>query len=74
MEEINYKELDRKAILNYLGSHEGTEVEVAKILTDSGANKLRVYPILIELSLEGVIKVTHQSDMGTPEKVELCKG
>lgn len=71
MEEINYKELDRKAILSYLSSHEGTEVEVAKIIAESGANKLRVYPILIELSLEGVIKVTHQSDMGTPEKVML---
>lgn len=73
MEEINYKELDRKAILDYLCSQEGTDVEVAKIITDSGANKLRVYPILFELSMEGVVKITNQTELGTPENVMLVR-
>ena len=69
MEDINFKELDRKSILSYLGARKGIEVEVAKIIAESGANKLRVYTILIELSLEGVIRVTLETDLGTPEKV-----
>ena len=70
MEEINYKELDRKAILSYLGSHDG-EVEVGKILAESGANRLRVYNLLWELEHDGTIEVTHQSELGTPEMVKL---
>lgn len=73
MEEINYKELDRKAILDYLSSHAGTEVEVAKIIAEGGANKLRVYPILFELSMEGVVKITTQTELGTPENVMLVR-
>lgn len=70
MEEINYKELDRKAILNYLASQQG-DVEVEKVLSDSGADQLRVYTILFELELDGIIKVVRANDLGTPEIVKL---
>ena len=71
MENIDYKARDRQAILDYLAGK--GEVEVAKIITDSGANKLRVYPIIFELSMEGVVKITHQTELGTPEKVVMSE-
>jgi len=70
MEEINYKEQDRKAILSYLGIQQG-DVEVEKVLSDSGADRLRVYTTLFELELEGIIKVVRANDLGTPEIVKL---
>lgn len=72
MENINYKELDRKAILDYLADKE--EVEVEKLMEESGANRLRVYPLLFELTQEGLIRITHNTELGAPERVELCKG
>lgn len=71
-ENINYKELDRKAILDYLASQDG-EILVAKVMTDSGADKLRVYTILFELQLEGLVKVVKASEFGTPETITFCK-
>lgn len=70
MEDINYKELDRKAIVNYLTGADG-EVEVPKLIAESGANKLRVYTLLYELWREGVVKITQETELGTPEKVAL---
>lgn len=72
MEHINYKEQDRKAILDYLAGK--GEVEVAKVMEESGANRLRVYPILFELTQEGLIRITHDTELGAPERVEMCKG
>lgn len=70
MEGINYKEQDRQAILNYLAS-QNEDVEVEKVLSESGADRLRVYTLLFELELEGVIKVVRANDLGTPEIVTL---
>lgn len=70
MEGINYKEQDRQAILNYLAS-QNEDVEVEKVLSESGADQLRVYTLLFELEIEGVIKVVHANDLGTPEIVKL---
>lgn len=71
MEEINYKEKDRKSILDYMRGC-GGEIEVGKIISESGANRLRVYSLLYELQLEGIVEVTRENDMGTPESVKLC--
>lgn len=70
MEDINYKEIDRKAILDYLGS-QGGEIKVADVMTNSGANQLRVYPILFELQMEGKLEVVQASELGTPITVRL---
>ena len=69
---INYKERDRKAIIDYLSKQDG-EVLVAKVMTDSGAEKLRVYTILFELQMEGLVKVVKASEFGTPETITFCK-
>ena len=72
MEDINYKELDRKAIVNYLTGVDG-EVEVPKLIAESGANKLRVYTLIYELWREGVVKITQETELGTPVKLSWKK-
>lgn len=72
MEEKDYKALDRKAILDYLTAAD-SEVEVPKLIAESGANKLRVYTLIYELWREGVINITQETELGTPEKVALKK-
>ena len=67
---IDYKERDRKAIVDYLAKQDG-EVLVAKVMTDSGADKLRVYTLLFELEMEGRVQVVKASEFGTPEVVKL---
>ena len=67
---IDYKERDRKAILYYLAKQD-VEVLVAKVMTDSGADRLRVYTLLFELEMEGRVQVVKASEFGTPEVVKL---
>lgn len=73
MEDIDYKELDRKAILDYL-KRKGGEVEVTDIMAESGAEKLRVYSLLWELEHNRTILVTREGRMGAPEAVRLIEG
>ena len=69
--EIDYKEQDRQAILDYLKECD-SEVDVVKVLSESGANRLRVYPLLYEMQLMGQVVVTKENDLGTPERVKLA--
>lgn len=69
--EIDYKEQDRQAILDYLKECD-SEVDVVKVLNESGANRLRVYPLLYEMQLMGQVVVTKENDLGTPERVKLA--
>ncbi len=65
----NYKQKDREAILSFL---EGKElVTIADIKENSGAEWLRVLPILTELEIEGKVKVIEQSELGSPISVTL---
>lgn len=68
-EDINYKEQDRNAILAYLAGGKCTQVE--DIIKYSGANKLRVYPILFELEQENKIVVMNTEKFGSPKAVKL---
>lgn len=65
----NYKQRDREAILSYLQGKEA--VTINDIKENSGAEWLRVYPILTELELEGKLKVLEQSELGSPILVML---
>ena len=68
----NYKYLDTQRILRYLQQHkEGATVDA--ILQYSGADKLRVYPALFELELEGRLEVLEREELGAPTKVRLRK-
>ena len=66
---MNYKQLDRDKILSYLQTHPISTVDA--IMKDSGAERLRVYPILFELRQEGIIRIIEESGWGAPVKVEL---
>ena len=66
----DYKEQDRKKILDYLASR-GCEVSVDTLIAESGADKMRVYPILFEETQAGHIQVIELSKLGAPEKVAL---
>ena len=59
----NYKIFDTQAIVAYL-EQAGGVVAVADIIEHSGANRLRVYPILMELYLEERLEVVEQTDLG----------
>ena len=66
---MNYKQQDRDKILIYLQAHPVSRVEA--INEESGAERLRIYPILFELGQERVIRVLEVSEWGAPVKVEL---
>ncbi len=63
---------DMTAIVNFLQGRNAVEVE--EILARSGAEKLRVYPILFELEQEGKIEVMERKPFGEAKKVRMVKG
>ena len=68
-EHINFKEQDRKHILEYLKGK--AEVHVDDIMENSGAERLRVYPIIFEEVMAGYVVVVKESDTGAPVIVSL---
>lgn len=64
----NYKEMDRKRIMEFIAAH-GGEVDVEEIIQGSGAEKLRVYPILFEEEQAGHLRVTARDKLGAAERV-----
>lgn len=66
---MDYKQQDRERILSYLNTQLICTVDA--IIQESGADRLRVYPILFELSQEKRIRVVEESEWGAPVKVEL---
>lgn len=65
----NYKETDRKLILEYMKGK--AEVHVDDIIANSGAEKLRVFTILFEEEQEGYVVTIKSSSFGAPEIVAL---
>lgn len=66
---VNYKELDRKRILEYVKGK--AEVYVSDIIENSGAEKLRVYPIIFEEMLAGYMIAITSDVWGIPTIVTL---
>lgn len=65
----NLKEQDRKKILDFMKGR--AEVMVYDIMNNSGADQLRVYPILFEEEMKGRIRVIKMGPMGAPVIVTL---
>ena len=65
----NYKEQDRKKILEFMKGR--AEVMVSDIVENSGADRLRVYPILFEEVEYGDVVVIEQGFWGAPEIVAM---
>lgn len=66
----SFKEQDREHILDYIAKAEG-DVKVDDIIAQSGAHKLRVYPILFELVQEKKLMVVKKESMGAPKVVRM---
>ena len=62
--QIDYKQRDTEKIVAFLKDRDRVNVE--DIITGSGAEKLRVYPILAELSFAGRIRVVEEGKLGEP--------
>ena len=69
IEVTNFKEQDRKLILEFLKGK--AEVHVSDLIAYSGAERMRVYPILFEEVQAGYVKVTKANMLGTPEIITL---
>ena len=67
----NLKEQDRKKIRDFMKGR--AEVMVRDIIMHSGANRLRVYPILFEEEQKGSVRVIRTVGLGAPEIVTLVK-
>ena len=49
----------------------GGDVAVDDIIAFSGAEKLRVYPLIFKMKLDGVITITETNMWGAPTKIRL---
>lgn len=67
---MDYKEKDRKNIINYILGQGGV-CSVEDIITNSGAEKLRVYPILFEEQQFGHVQFVKETLFGAPEIIKL---
>lgn len=69
-ETTDYAAMDRQRLLDYLATC-GGEAEVRDLREASGADPLRVYPLLQMLVMEGRLEVTAANSWGSPLKVRL---
>jgi DNA-binding IclR family transcriptional regulator len=68
LNDIDYKEIDRNLILKYIKSFGGI-IKVDDIIERSGANRLRVYPLLNELEKQGLIMESKHDMFGAPTEI-----
>lgn len=66
--DVNYKLIDTQKIVDYINASLG-EVRVEDIIGNSGAEKLRIYPVLFELEQSGFIEVMEREELGAPAVV-----
>lgn len=71
MQEIDYKERDRKLLLEYLSGR--GDVDVDRLASESGIEPLRVFPLLFELVLDGKVEVVSENKLGAPAVVRLVR-
>ena len=67
--EENYKIKDKQAVVDFLAGKGA--VAVGAIIAEAGADRMRVYPILQELMLDGVIAIVDRETLGAPKTVVL---
>lgn len=63
---MNEKEKDKLRILKYISSTKESTISVAEIVEYSGAERMRVFPILYELHLDNVLAVSSHTYWGIP--------
>ena len=70
MGEDSYKKQDRERILSFI-SNQGGSALVEAIIERSGAEPMRVYPLLFELRQEGLLAYEEEEEYGSPKRVWL---
>ena len=70
MREDSYKSQDRERILSFI-SNQGGSALVEEVMEQSGAEPLRVYPLLFELRQEGLLAYEEEEEYGSPKRVRL---
>ena len=70
MREDSYKQQDRERILSFI-SNQGGSALVEEVMEQSGAEPLRVYPLLFELRQEGLLAYEEEEEYGSPKRVRL---
>ena len=70
MREDSYKQQDRERILSFISSQGGSAL-VEAIMERSGAEPMRVYPLLFELRQEGLLAYEEEEEYGSPKRVRL---
>ena len=70
MGEDSYKSQDRERILSFISCQGGSAL-VEAIIERSGAEPLRVYPLLFELRQEGLLAYEEEEEYGSPKRVRL---
>ena len=70
MREDSYKSQDRERILSFISSQGGSAL-VEEVMERSGAEPMRVYPLLFELRQEGLLAHEEEEEYGSPKRVRL---
>ena len=70
MGEDSYKQQDRERILSFISCQGGSAL-VEAIMERSGAEPMRVYPLLFELRQEGLLAYEEEEEYGSPKRVRL---
>ena len=70
MREDSYKRQDRERILSFI-SNQGGSALVEAIMERSGAEPMRVYPLLFELRQEGLLAHEEEEEYGSLKRVRL---
>ena len=69
MSQPDNKTLDIQRIRAFIEARGGSEVPVEDIMEHSGAERLRVYPILFEMEQASWLEVTSEGELGAPVSV-----
>ena len=70
MGEDSYKRQDRERILSFISCQGGSAL-VEEVMEQSGAEPMRVYPLLFELRQEGLLAYEEEEEYGSPKRVRL---
>ena len=70
MREDSSKRQDRERILSFI-SNQGGSALVEEVMERSGAEPMRVYPLLFELRQEGLLAYEEEEEYGSPKRVRL---
>lgn len=70
---MNRKEQDKRCVLEYIQAKNEPVISVAEVMDLSGVDSLRVFTILYELCLEGLLEVHQSSPWGAPESYIIKK-